>query len=253
MFNTLFDREMSCKYSIITDYCMQQKYLQILASLLSKQINTAKQGTNTSNMEINHLILFFLYLVGVLSLFSCGKTKQQDDGRNPIIENVTLQTILNRKSVRTYTGREITDEQINLMLRAGMSAPSSRDRRPWHLMVISDKSVLNSLGSQLKNATIIKNANKAIIVCGDDQLSDNCWFLDCAAVTQNILLAAESMGIGAVWTAVYPYEDRAGVVNKMFQLPEHIHALAIIPLGYPEGRHTPKNKFDSGRIHYNKW
>ena len=195
----------------------------------------------------------FLFLTGTLFLFSCQEPKQQKETTVPQVENSTLQTILNRKSVRKYTDQKITPEQIESLLKAGMAAPSSRDRRPWHLIVITDKSILGNLGAQLKNAPILKEADKAIIVCGDDQLSDNCWFLDCAAVTQNILLTAESMGIGAVWTAVYPYDDRAEIVNKTFQLPTNIHALSIIPLGYPDGEHLPKDKFDTSRIHYDKW
>lgn len=197
-----------------------------------------------------------ILLISVLLFSSCEHTKQQQAltaESSDIKENQTLKTILNRKSVRQYTQQEISEEEINNLLRAGMAAPSSRDRRPWHLIVISDKSILENMGAQLKNATILKNANKAIVVCGDDQLSDNCWFLDCAAVTQNILLAAESMGIGAVWTAVYPYEDRAEIVNKQLQLPTHVHALSIIPLGYPNEQHAPKDKFDVTRIHYNQW
>lgn len=200
---------------------------------------------------MNTKFIRFITLGVFLGLFAC--VQQQHDVS--IIENQTqmLETILNRKSVRQYTNREITADQIDLLLRAGMAAPSSRDRRPWHLIVISDKSILESLGTQLKNATVLKDANKAIVVCGDEQLSDNCWFLDCAAVTQNILLAAESMGLGAVWTAVYPYADRAAIVNEQFQLPEHIHVLSIIPLGYPEGIQTAKDKYDATRIHYNEF
>jgi nitroreductase len=134
-----------------------------------------------------------------------------------------------------------------------MAAPSSRDRRPWQFIVVSDKTVLSDLGGKLKTASALTKANRAIIVCGDTLLSDNCWFLDCSAATQNILLAAESMGIGAVWLAVYPYADREAIVNEYFQLPGNIRALAIVSLGYPAGNHSPKNKFDRMRIHHNKW
>ena len=168
-------------------------------------------------------------------------------------DNEVLQAILNRKSVREYSDKEITQYVLDKLLKAGMAAPSSRDRRPWHFIVISDKAILESLGNELKNASCLKGANKAIVVCGDDQLSDNCWVLDCSAATQNILIAAEAMGLGAVWTAVYPYADRAEVVNKTFNLTKNIHALAIIPLGYPFEGGKAKDKFDESRIHYNKW
>ena len=168
-------------------------------------------------------------------------------------DNKVLQAILNRKSIREYSEKEVTQDVIDKLLKAGMAAPSSRDRRPWHFIVVSDKAILENLGSQLRNASCLKGANKAIIVCGDDQLSDNCWFLDCSAAAQNILIAAESMGLGAVWTAVYPYGDRAEIVNKVFNLQENIHALTIIPLGYPLVKGEPKDKFDGSRVHYDKW
>jgi nitroreductase len=187
-----------------------------------------------------------------LTLVACERNQKQENAAFSS-NNRTLETILNRKSVREYLDREISPEIVRDLLKAGMAAPSSRDRRPWQFIVVSDKSILENLGNQLKNASMLKNANKAILVCGDTILSDNCWDLDCSAVTQNILLAAESMGIGAVWTAVYPYPDREAVVNEAFQLPENIRTLAIIPLGYPRGNHSPKDKFDETRIHYEKW
>ncbi|MDR2914993.1 MAG: nitroreductase family protein [Tannerella sp.] len=178
---------------------------------------------------------------------------QKYDAGSSVVQNQTLQTILNRKSVRDYTGQEISPDIMEQLLRAGMAAPSSKDRRPWHFIVISDKVILENLGTQLKNASCLKGADKAIVVCGDDELSDNCWFLDCSAATQNILIAAEALGLGAVWTAVYPYDDRAGIVNKTFNLNKNIHPFAIIPLGYPLEESEAKDKFDESRIHYDKW
>ncbi|MDR0694488.1 MAG: nitroreductase family protein [Prevotellaceae bacterium] len=193
------------------------------------------------------LKIMALVVITALSIMACNR-QQQGETNNPALE-----TILSRKSVRDYSAKEIPEEALNNLLKAAMAAPSSRDRRPWELLVISDKALLQELGGKLRSASMLQNANKAIIVCGDTTLSDNCWFLDCSAVTQNILLAAESMGIGAVWTAVYPYDDRAAIVSEQFQLPEHIKVLAVIPLGYPVGKNTPKDKFDATRIHNNKW
>ena len=192
-------------------------------------------------------------------LFACQSESNSKSNSNSSIEasvdadNKVLSTILNRKSVREYSDKEISQDIIDNLLKAGMSAPSSRDRRPWHFIVVSDKAILEELGNQLNTASCLKDANKAIIVCGDEDLSDNCWFLDCSAAAQNILIAAESMGLGAVWTAVYPYEDRAEIVNKTFNLQKNIRALTIIPLGYPLNENMPKDKFDASRVHYDKW
>ena len=92
----------------------------------------------------------------------------------------------------------------------------------------------------------------AIIVCGDSARSFY-WYLDCSAAAQNILLAAESMGLGAVWTAAYPYEDRMEVVRKYTHLPENILPLCVIPFGYPATKEQPKQKYDEKKIHYNQY
>ncbi len=193
-------------------------------------------------------ISLFLLLTSAI-----GCSDRNTAPQSETVENATLRTILNRKSVRQFTNREIEPVIIDKLLRAAMAAPSSRDRRPWHFIVLTNKELLKSLGEQLPTASALKNANKAILVCGDIQISDNCWFLDCSAATQNILLAAEALGLGAVWTAVYPYEDRAAIVNTNLVLPENIKILSIIPLGYPSGNSTPKDKFDQDRIHFGKW
>lgn len=194
-------------------------------------------------------ITLISFICTILS-YSCQNSSNNE---NIASENQTLETIMNRKSVREYSDKEITQETLTNLLKAGMAAPSSKDRRPWHLVVISDKTILDSLGNQLKTASMLKNANKAIVVCGDTVLSDNAWFLDCSAAAQNILIAAESMGIGSVWTAAYPYEDRIEIISNTLRLPENIQPLAIIPLGYPAGENKAKDKYDETRIHQNKW
>lgn len=99
-----------------------------------------------------------------------------------------------------------------------MSAPSGKDVRPWEFVVVSDRAKLDSMAAALPYAKMLTQARNAIIVCGDSARSFY-WYLDCSAAAQNILLAAESMGLGAVWTAAYPYEDRMEVVRKYTHLP----------------------------------
>ena len=79
------------------------------------------------------------------------------------------------------------------------------------------------------------------------------WPFDCSAATENLLLMAESMGLGAVWTGVYPYEERIKVVKNALNLPENIVPFNLIPVGYPKGDPQPKDKFDQSNIHYNVW
>lgn len=167
--------------------------------------------------------------------------------------NQTLETIFNRKSVRTYTARPVEKEKLETLVRAGMAAPSSRDRRPWEFVIVTDRKLLDTLGDGLPLARMLKETRQAIIVCGDTIKSGNAWFLDCSAAAQNVLLAAESLGLGAVWTAAFPYPDRMKIVRETLNLPEHIIPLTVIPIGYPQGKEKPKDKFNAKQIHYNGW
>lgn len=192
-------------------------------------------------------------VIVLFSAMSCTNRDNEKTNAESSRMNNTIETILNRKSVRVYSDNEIPQSDIQTILKAAMASPSSKDGRPWHFIVINDKETLHQLAEKLPNASMVKNANKAIIVCGDTTLSPNNWYIDGSAATQNILLAAESLGIGSVWTAVYPYEDRAEALNQVIPLPENIRALSLIPLGYPAREETPKDKFDESRIHLEKW
>lgn len=172
--------------------------------------------------------------------------------------NSTLQTIFSRKSVRSYTGAAVPEEKLMMLVKAGMAAPTAVDRRPWDFIVITDKIVLHNLADVLPYAKMVENAAAAIVVTGDlnrqfggpDSLF---WIMDCSAATENILLAAESMGLGAVWTAVYPDEDRVNAVRALLKIPDHVVPLNLIPIGVPTGQDVPKDKFNQEQIHRNRW
>ena len=138
--------------------------------------------------------------LGVGLLLGCkAEPAPEDQGsENPVIEN-----ILARKSVREYTSRPIEQEKIDLLLRSGMAAPSGSDKRPWAFVVLQDRARLDTLAAELPYAKMLTQAQAAIVVCGDT-LASKLWREDCCAATENILLAAESMGLGAVWTAALP-------------------------------------------------
>ena len=194
-------------------------------------------------------IFSFLYIMMVLAaMISCSSSKECKEGA--VTGNPTLDNIFARKRVRTYLDKGIEKEKIDLMLRAGMAGPSGKDTRPWEFIVVSDRAILDSMAAALPYAKMLTQARNAIIVCGDSTRSFY-WYLDCSAAAQNILLAAESMGLGAVWTAAYPYEDRMQVVRKYTALPKNILPLCVIPFGYPATKEQPKQKYDEKKIHYN--
>lgn len=172
--------------------------------------------------------------------------------------NETLRTIFSRKSVRAYAEGTIPKEKLEVLARAGMAAPSAVDQRPWEFIVITENAMLGDLAARLPYAKMAAHASAAIIVCGDMRRQwggseSVMWVIDCAAAAENILLAAESMGLGAVWTAVYPHPDRIHPVRELLGLPDYIQPLCLIPVGIPRGGEKAKDKWNAERLHWERW
>lgn len=179
-------------------------------------------------------------------------------GQNNAKSDLVMENILNRKSVRKYTKEEVKKEQLEMLVRAGMAAPSARNSQPWLFFVIDDRTILDNLAKQLPNAKMLLNAKAAIVVCGNLQKAlegdgREFWVQDCSAATQNILLAAESMGLGAVWTGAYPRKETVNIIKVELGLPEHIVPLNVIPIGWQTGEEKPKQKYTEENVRWNKW
>lgn len=170
----------------------------------------------------------------------------------------TLDTIFARKSVRAYTEQNVTPEQVELLLKAAMAAPSGINLQPWRFVVVRDAATKEILAGSFNK--MITQAPVAIVVCGETLWNRNGttvpnknWTADCAAATENLLLAAEAIGLGAVWTACYPYEDRMNPVREALLLPESVCPYCVVPVGYPAGDTPPKDKWKPENIHYERW
>ncbi|MBA7612268.1 hypothetical protein ES703_19504 [subsurface metagenome] len=102
---------------------------------------------------------------------------------------------------------------------------------------------------------MLGHAPLAIVVCGNPnkELYEGYCVQDCAAATENILIAAQSLGLGAVWLGVYPREDRVAKLKKLLGLPNRIIPLSIVSVGHPTEKKGPPNRFDEGNIHLDKW
>jgi len=171
---------------------------------------------------------------------------------------IVLETILRRRSVRNFTGHMVDAALLTTLLKAAMAAPSARNRQPWVFIAVTDSSMMDKLADGLPFTKMLYKAGGAIVVCGDTTIdlqegATDLWYQDAAAASENILLAAHALGLGAVWSALYPYPDRSGHVRRLLELPDHVSPFSIIPVGYPAGDEQPKNKFRPDRIHWEKW
>jgi nitroreductase len=192
----------------------------------------------------------FLMLAVLASMLTAGY------GQSEI--NPTLQTIMSRISIRQYKDQPVEKEKIEAMLRAGMAAPTAVNKQPWHFIVVNDKAKLNELAAANPRAGMLKSAPLAIVVCGDmtkamQGKGQAYWIQDCSAATENILLAAHAQGLGAVWTGVYPMEDRIQPLSKTLKLPETVIPLCTIVIGYPAEQPKPKDKWKPENISYNEY
>ena len=167
----------------------------------------------------------------------------------------SIDYILTRRSIRKYTKQAIPDEVIKELLEAGVSAPSAWNQQPWQFIVIDNREVLDEASQVLPNGKLLKDANKAILVCGDLNLETHkgYWPIDCSAATQNILLAAHSKGLGACWLGIYPREERVENLKKLFKTPEHIIPFSVISLGFPDEESKKVDRYDDSKIHKNTW
>lgn len=166
------------------------------------------------------------------------------------------QNIVTRTSVRAYTDAPVESEKIEKLLRAGMAAPSAVNKQPWHFIVVTDKAVLSRIPEVNPNAGMAAKAPLAIVVCGDltKALQDrgrDYWVQDASAASENILLAAHALGLGAVWTGTYPSKDRVEGMTRLLKLPETIVPLNTIVIGYPKTSPAPKDKWNPANISYN--
>lgn len=196
----------------------------------------------------------FLALAGIV-LMGCGNQCKKEC--KTMKQQAVIENIQTRVSVRQFTGEKISEEQITTLLQCAMAAPSAINKQPWAFIVVNDEAKLAELGQEFPYSRCDQKPAIAIVPCGDLQKaipgSEGFWINDVSAATENILLAAHSMGLGAVWTGVHPNMDRVAAAQRVLGLPEHILPLCIIPVGVPAEQPEIKDKWVESNIHYNQW
>lgn len=166
-----------------------------------------------------------------------------------------MDNILTRRSIRKYKDKPVSDEQITSILRAAMASPSAGNMQPWEFLVIKDREILDKVPELHPYAKMILETPIAIVVCCDTskKVREGFWIQDCSAASQNILLAAHALGLGAVWCGIYPNEERTKAFQELLEMPSDVYPINIIPIGYPAEEKEPSDRFNEERIHYDFW
>ncbi len=167
-----------------------------------------------------------------------------------------MNAIFTRRSIRHYTKQPVTDEQLEYLLRAAMCAPSAGNEQAWEFIVIRQHELLAAVPEFHANAWMAPDAPVAILVCGNQarEKYPGFWVQDCAAATQNILLAATELGLGTVWVGLHPRTEREVEFRKLCSITdEKIVPFSLIPIGYPDEVRPERDNYDPLRIHYNTW
>lgn len=184
------------------------------------------------------------------------RTKQHSESAPVNVSATVMDNILTRTSIRKFTSTPVSEGAIDTLLRAAMAAPTAVNRQPWHFVVVNDTVQLSALRSSSRRPGPLATSTLAIAVCGnmDKALEGDgqpFWIQDVSAATENLLLAAHSLGLGAVWTGVYPIKERIQQVSDILQLPENIVPLSLVVLGYPDEAPEPKNKWNEENVSWN--
>lgn len=171
-------------------------------------------------------------------------------------ENATLNAIMTRTSVRKFQDKKVEACKVEKLLRAAMAAPTAVNKQPWHFVVVDDKATLDSLAGRGRRGDMLRNAPLAVVVCGDlnkalEGKAQEYWIQDTSAATENLLLAAHALGLGAVWTGAWPMTERYPNIQKVLALPQSIVPLCIVIVGYPAEQPAPKDKWKPENVSYN--
>lgn len=187
-----------------------------------------------------------------MMLLGATMTKAATDGDG----NEALNCIMTRTSIRQYQDRPVEQEKVEQLLRAAMAAPTAVNKQPWHFYVLNTKEAINRLAdASQRGSDMVRSAALVIVVCGDmdkalEGKAREYWIQDTSAATENLLLAAHALGLGAVWTGVYPMKERVEMTTKVLNLPENLVPLCTILIGYPAESPTPKDKWKPENVTY---
>jgi nitroreductase len=163
-----------------------------------------------------------------------------------------LQIIFSRRSIRKYTSEPISEADLTSLLEAGMAAPSAMNRRPWHLVAVTDREILDEIGCRPPYDRTLPGAALVIVVCGDPSVS-GWWLQDCTLATENILVAAAGLGLGAVFMGCHTKPEREGPIRQALGIPDEIGMASVLCVGHPAEDKEARTQYDPAQAHHNGW
>ncbi len=169
--------------------------------------------------------------------------------------NEGLELLMTRRSIRSYTDEPVSNEDLEKILRAAMAAPSAGNQQPWHFVVVQDRETMEKIMSVHPYSSMLSEAPVCIAVVADTSLEKHrgYWPQDCAAATQNILLAARALGLGTCWLGVHPRKERVDGLARILGLPEDAICLSLVALGHAAEQKGPADRYNPDRIHHERW
>ncbi len=160
-----------------------------------------------------------------------------------------LDFICRRRSVRRFQKKAIPEETLVLLMKAAMAAPSGNNVQPWEFVIVRDPKIKQQISRVHSWVYMAADAAAAIVVMGDK--GSEWWADDCAAATENLLLAAANLGLGTVWCGIKEHD--AKTVRKILGAPDRMEVLCIIPIGYPAESPPPNTKYRKDKVHWDRF
>jgi nitroreductase len=168
-----------------------------------------------------------------------------------------LQFVFRRRSVRRYTAEEVSPELVRALLEAAMAAPSACCKDPWEFIVVRSAQTRNAIAEALPNGKMLSQAPVGVVVCGDLQRAHggelSYLLQDCSAAIENLLLAAQALGLGGCWLGVHPRPERIAHLRQLFSLPEHVLPVSVVALGWPAETPPPRTRYTATAVHQERW
>jgi nitroreductase len=160
-----------------------------------------------------------------------------------------LDLIKKRRSIREYAADPVSDADVQAMLEAAMAAPSASNLKPWEFIVVRKEDLRQQLAKMKTWSYMCAAAPVVFAICGDEGRSRH-WVEDTSAATENLLLAAAGLGLGAVWIAVYPEQEYEEYVRNLLSIPDELRVLCLVAVGHPAETKPPRTQYDESKVHY---